>query len=289
MKCSLCDSKSVMNGLCREHFMNYFENKVKAAISDFNLLDESDKVCVAVSGGKDSVVLLYLLHKFGYNVSGLAIDEGIEGYRATTLEFLKKFCANLNVPLIIKSFKDETTLNLDEMIEENKPACNACGTFRRFMLNKYSQGFDKVATGHNLDDESQAVLMNLFKAQTELFDRQGPITREGDGFTQKIKPLYYLKEKEILAYAFLKGFDVPFIECPYARFSFRSKVRDFINKEELSSPGTKERVIRRFLELKKKSSNPIITKKCQECGFPSDGDVCRACRMKAEFQLLKNN
>ncbi len=262
----------------------YFEDKVKRAIDEFNLLDKSDKVCVAVSGGKDSVVLLYVLKKLGFNVSGLAIDEGIHGYRQRTLVFLKKFCKDLNVPLIIKEFKIETGKDLDDMVEPNSPACSACGTFRRFLLNKYSSGFDKIATGHNLDDESQAVLMNLFKAQTELFDRQGPITREAEGFTRKVKPLYYLKEKEILAYAFLRGFEVPFGECPYARLSFRSKVRDFINKEEVLSPGSKERVIARFLELKKKSDDPIVTDTCPKCNFPSEGGVCRACRLIEEFK-----
>lgn len=260
----------------------YFEDKVKQAISDFNLLDKNDKICVAVSGGKDSVVLLYLLKKFGYNVSGLAIDEGIRGYRSLTLDFLEVFCAERNIPLVVESFKRETGKELDEMVHEG-PACNYCGTFRRFMLNKYSRGFDKVATGHNLDDESQAVLMNLFKAQTELFDRQGPITREIDGFTQKIKPLYYLLEKEILAYAFLMGFDVPFVECPFARLSFRSRVRDFINCEESLKPGLKENIVSNFLKLKKRSSGKILTNSCEMCGFPSEGAVCKACRLKASF------
>lgn len=281
--CSLCSAKVVMSGFCKSHFLAYFEDKVKDTISEFDLLSLSDRVCVAVSGGKDSVVLLYLLKKFGYDVHGLAIDEGIAGYREHTLVFLKKFCEKYDVPLIIKSFMDETGLELDDMVKGDAPRCNACGTFRRFMLNKYSQGFDKVATGHNLDDESQAVVMNLVKAQTELFDRQGPITGEIEGFTQKVKPLYYLKEKEILAYAFLMGFDVPFSQCPYARLSFRSKIRDFVNSVEAKSPGSKERVIKRFLELKKKSQDVILTSKCSVCGFPSESVVCKACRLKDEL------
>jgi tRNA-5-methyluridine54 2-sulfurtransferase len=292
MVCSICSSKVVMSGFCKSHFLEYFENKVIYTIEEFNLLNEKDRVCVAVSGGKDSVVLLYLLDKFGYDVSGLAIDEGIVGYRADTLLFLENFCKTHNIHLVVKSFRDEVGKDLDDMPREG-PACNACGTFRRFMLNKYSQGFDKVATGHNLDDESQAVLMNLFKAQNELFARQGPITREAVGFTQKIKPLYYLKEKEILAYAFLMGFDVPFVECPFARLSFRSKVRDFVNNAELNHPGIKENIIERFLSLKvyDKSRSPIKTLICNSCGFPSEGDVCRACRMKADFKIsvINNN
>jgi tRNA-5-methyluridine54 2-sulfurtransferase len=283
MHCEKCSSKIVINNLCKEHFLEYFEEKVKKTIEDFNLLEKNDDVCVAVSGGKDSVVLLYLLKKFGYKVSGLAIDEGIRGYRGKTLDFLKEFCEKHEVSLVIKSFKDETGKELDDMIQDDSPRCNACGTFRRFILNKYSQGFDKIATGHNLDDESQAVMMNLMKAQTELFDRQGPITKDVEGFTQKVKPLYLMKEKEILAYAFLKGFNVPFGECPYARLSFRSKIRDYVNSEESKNPGTKERIIKRFLKLKTNDNETVKTGKCEECGFPSENKICKACRLKKEI------
>jgi len=280
--CSVCSDKVVMSGFCKVHFLDYFEKKVEDTISRFGLLDKDDRVCVAVSGGKDSVVLLYLLNKFGYDVSALAIDEGIEGYRSETLDFLRVFCSSYGVPLVIKSFKDETGRDLDDMPSHGS-MCNACGTFRRFMLNKYSQGFDKVATGHNLDDEAQAVLMNLFKAQLDLFDRQGPITRESDGFTRKIKPLYYLREKEILAFAFLKGFDVPFVECPFARLSFRSKVRDFINSAEVINPGVKDNIISTFLDLKISNDSPVVTGTCEVCSFPSEGNICRACRLKETF------
>ena len=282
MVCSLCGSKSVFNDLCKDHFFEYFEDKVSNTISEFGLLNPEDKVCVAVSGGKDSVVLLFVLKKLGFDVHGLAIDEGIAGYRAETLDFLKLFCSDLDVPLVVESFKKETGKDLDEMVHSG-PACNACGTFRRFLLNKHSSGFDKIATGHNLDDESQAVLMNLFKAQSELFNRQGPISRVAVGFTQKVKPLYFLKEKEIMAYAFLKGFDVPMSECPYARLSFRSKVRDFINKEEARSQGVKENIIRRFLELRRVDDSVLSLAKCEKCGFPSEASICKACRLKESF------
>ena len=101
---------------------------------------------------------------------------------------------------------------------------------------------------------------------------------------KKIKPLYYLKEKEILAYAFLKNFNVPFTECPYARFSFRSKIRDFINNEEKKTPGVKENIIKQFLKIKKTNDEEIKTEICNNCGFPSDGKTCRACRMKEEIK-----
>lgn len=282
MKCSICDSKVVSNNLCKSHFLEYVENNVKETISRFNLLNKKDKICVAVSGGKDSVVLLHLLHKFGYDVSALSVDEGIKGYREEVFDYLKDFCESRKIPLILKSFKEDFGHKLDDVASKGT-ACSICGTFRRFLLNKYSQGFDKVATGHNLDDEAQAVFMNLFKAQTDLFDRQGPITREVKGFSRKIKPLYFLKEKEILVYSELMNFKVIPALCPYASSSFRWKTREFINGLESKLPDVKKNIVERFLEVKKSTNDSLVISSCNICGFPSDGDVCKACRLKESF------
>ncbi len=252
MRCKECPEPAIIENpqLCQAHFTDYFESKVKKSIDEFGLIERNEKICVAASGGKDSVTLLYILKKFGYDVEAIAIDEGIHGYRDRTLRFLKKFCSENKIRLRIYSYEKEFGKSLDKTVKKGEPACNTCGTLRRHLLNKHSEKYDKVATGHNLDDESQAVLMNLLKAQKKLFSRQGPKTRKIKGFTQKIKPFYFLKEKEIMVYAFIKGLNVPFSECPFARLSYRSKVRDALNKYELIYPGTKENILNKYLSIR---------------------------------------
>lgn len=289
MKCDKCDGKALLTSpsLCKEHFQEYFENKVKKTIKDFNLIDKSDKVCVAASGGKDSVTLLYLLNKFGYDVEALAVDEGIEGYRDHTLSFLKEFCEKHGINIYIKSYKKEVGKQLDEVVPRGKPACHICGTFRRHLLNKYTQSYDKIATGHNLDDECQAVIMNLFKAQTQMLKRQGPKTSNIEGFTQKIKPLYLLKEKEIMIYSFLNDLNTPYNECPYAKESYRFQVRDMINKIESQKPGTKTNIIYKYLSIREegeRDTNSMNT--CPECGSPCSSDICKACRLKKAIRAV---
>ena len=228
MSCGKCDSRAVIalqhGGFCKKHFINYFEDKVFKTINRFQLLGRNEKICVAASGGKDSLTVLYLTKKYleknglpTNNLFALAIDEGIDNYREKTLIDLKKFCLGHSIPLQVVSFQEELGKTLDYAYplinrDANKKPCNVCGVWRRYLLNRYARklGADKLVTGHNLDDEAQAIVMNLFKANTKLAARLGPISgiEENVLFTQRVKPLYLCAEKEVRLYALLKGFQI---------------------------------------------------------------------------------
>ena len=96
-------------------------------------------------------------------------------------------------------------------------------------MNKHARklGADKLVTGHNLDDEAQAIVMNIFKANTKLAARLSTVSGIGENklFTQRVKPLYLCAEKEVRLYALLKGFQIQFVECPYSREGYRHQVR----------------------------------------------------------------
>ncbi|PIN81122.1 TIGR00269 family protein [Candidatus Woesearchaeota archaeon CG10_big_fil_rev_8_21_14_0_10_32_9] len=288
MNCKLCTQKAIIDSpsYCKKHFLKYVEQTAKQTIKKYDLLKRSDKVCVAVSGGKDSITLLYILKQLKYDVEALAIDEGIKNYRDETLAFLKRFCKKHKIKLIIKSFEKEVGKRLDKIVKTGNPACTICGTFRRSLLNKYTKNYDKIATGHNLDDEAQAVLMNLLKAQKSLYDRQGPKTGKRKGFTQKIKPLYFLKEKEIMIYSILMNFDVPFTECPYAKDSFRAYVRDELNLLETQKPGTKKNILLKYLKNKSAEKNKLELSFCPLCGEPCAEEICNSCRIRKTLGLI---
>jgi len=163
--------------LTKNEFISYFENKVFKTIKTHNLIKQNEKICVALSGGKDSITTLFLLHKFlkkrnlEKNIFAILIDEGISNYREYTINFAKNFCKKLEVELNIQSYKKNFKTSQDENVkilkEKNKniSPCNICGTFRRALLNKFARELkaDKIATGHNLDDESQTIMLNIFK------------------------------------------------------------------------------------------------------------------------------
>jgi uncharacterized protein (TIGR00269 family) len=279
MNCS-CGNHAVFESLCREHFLLQFEEKVWDTIREYGLIGEQDRIAVAVSGGKDSMTILTLLHK-RFSVTALAVDEGIAGYRDKTLEDVRQICKERNIPLVIKSYKELVGFTLDEMMAKRKfHPCTVCGTFRRHLLNIMAKNFDVLATGHNADDEAQAVLMNVIKGNTELFSRLGPISGNGaKGFTRRVKPLYFCTEKEIMTYAYLNGLVREFSECPNVHESYRHLIRDLLNDYSVKHKGVKLQVLKNFLAYKKHI--PVLDTQlaaCERCGEPASGNICKTCQ-----------
>lgn len=292
-KCSKCKGRAAIKTdkpLCKKHFIQHFENKVLRTIKKYKLISSKDRIIVGSSGGKDSTTTLYLLNKWFGNVTALAIDEGIPGYRNITLEGLKKFCTQNSIPLKIYTYKHEFGFTLSEAIKAGKELspCNICGILRRKLLNTKARGYTKIATGHNMDDEAQSILMNLMKAQLTLLSRLGPMTGNiSDAkFVPRIKPLYLCTEKEVLAYSLVKGFAPRFAQCPHSHNSFRAFIRDALNEYEACHKGAKKRLVTNFLKIlpKLKQQPKGKLSHCTSCGEPSSKETCKAC---TTIQIIK--
>lgn len=277
--------------MCKDHFVQYFERRVLETIRHFNLVEKGDRVAVAVSGGKDSLTTLYLLSKFskelGAEVFGVAVDEGISNYREHKLQALSDLASKLGIEIFVGKFEDYFGLTLDEAVRrlqdkgmEFKP-CSICGVFRRYIMNKLARelGATKLATGHNLDDEVQVYVMNALKAHLEGIEREGIISKTtAEGLVPRIKPLYFLTEKEVLTYTLLKGIYTPFVECPYIIYALRHPIRHWINRKEATKPGFKYRILAlKELTRNKLPQPPGGAQKCIICGEPSSKPVCKAC------------
>ncbi len=262
----------------------------REVIDEYKLIDPNELVVVALSGGKDSVLTLHILadlmDELEFDLVAVSIDEGVAGYRSEGVEAARLNCESLGIKLVEGSFKNEFGFDLDDLHGMYQSSCIPCGVFRRQLLNKISHqlGADKLATGHNLDDEIQSFLMSLAKAETRRFYKFGPkLDKIHPDMVPRIKPLWKTHEKDVGIWAVLNNIEVHFAECPYSATSLRSKIKGYLNQLEEKRPGTKLSMLKSFSKSFKFEKKDVQMGVCSLCGEPSSLDVCMACEMMAEI------
>ena len=305
MPCKICKERPVIKltnsniWLCKNCFIRYFEKKVLRTIRKYNLLDKGDKVLVCVSGGKDSTALLYLLNKLRLNIKieAIVIDPLIGDYTRKNIENLKEFCKENQIKLHHIGFRDEFGYSLcyirgllkKKGLDYN--SCTICGILRRYLINKYARKLkvNKVATGHNLDDEAQSFLMNVIKNNIEVTARLGPKTGvvKSEYFIPRVKPLYFLTEEETTKYSKLRKFKVTYEKCPCSAMVFRRDIERFLNNFEKKYPGSKHGIVNSFLEilplLKERYGKGEI-ELCKKCKEPCSLEVCKTCEILGKMR-----
>jgi uncharacterized protein (TIGR00269 family) len=227
------------------------------------------------------------MDEFDFELVAVSIDEGISGYRSEGIDVARVTATKLGVELVEGSFREEFGFTLDQTADLYQSACIPCGVFRRQLLNKISNelGADKVATGHNLDDEIQSFLMSFAKADFRRFSKFGPkLDRIHPNLVPRIKPLWKIPEKDVGMWAVINKVDVHFAECPYSHSSLRAKVKNYLNQMEGKRKGTKLSILESFSQTFKFQKKAIILGQCKLCGEPSSLNVCKACEMVEEIK-----
>lgn len=315
-KCSKCNKPSFYyrsysgEKLCTSHFIRSVEDNVRINIGKNELFTWNDRIMVAASGGKDSSVLLYILYKIELDfphseVFALTIEEGAPGY----IEYRKKAVERVLNKIIkdmggkidhyIVTFKEHYGYTLSEIIKlanskhTGLNPCSYCGILRRRLLNLMAKeyGATKVATGHNLDDEAQTILMNLSRGDIFRISRIGPKpVKDLEGFVPRVKPLRYVPEEEITLYAYLKNFNTIEGECTYSITSLRGLLRRTLNYLESKNPGFKYRIVKTFDKLLPAirahlSEETPQMRFCKKCGEPTTNNLCRTCQILEEIGI----
>ncbi|MDH7506778.1 MAG: TIGR00269 family protein [Candidatus Thermoplasmatota archaeon] len=278
--------------LCKNHFLEYFEKRVKKDIKKQGKNIKKVKIGIALSGGKDSTVALYLIHdifstRYDSEIFAITVDEGIKGYRPESIEIASNNCKKLKIKHFIISFKDTIGFTLDEIaVKDHELAeCSYCGVFRRFCLNKKAKelGVDKLVTGHNLDDMSQSILMNFVNCDMQKLARLGPHFKIQPGFVPRMLPLRTIPEKEVALYAILKKIRYHDGECPYAVNALRGYFKEVIDTLEFKHPGTRHSILNSYDIIKDilvKKYPPMELNKCKNCGEPTSQKFCKVCILK---------
>lgn len=272
------------------------ETIVKNTIEEYKLCDKKEKVLVALSGGKDSVSVLYIMKKLGYNVEGLMIDIGLGEWSATHNKNMIEFCNKYGIKLTIVDLNKEIGQDVScikSILKEkrNLTGCSVCGTIKRWVLNKYALKMNatKLVTGHNLDDETQNILMNFLKGNILLGLNSSPSAggKNIDGFVQRIKPLFFAPEDEIRKYAKEKQFKILYDKCPCAFGTYRIETRSWT--DELTD-AEKIKIVKNYQKLlpKLREENKLPLEKCKICGQPARRDICNFCEMMSMTKKQEN-
>lgn len=211
------------------------ESAVRKALFDYSLLEEAEGISVALSGGKDSITLLIMLkailgrgfpelplhaiHVTGEFSCGAGVQES----------FIRKLCDELHVPLTVR----ESTQKRETL------ECYRCSRERRRLIFDAAKevGATVVAFGHHEDDSIQTLLMNLLHKGE--FAANLPKVPMHDYGVTIIRPLLYVSEKAITAFARLQGYARITCQCPVGQNSKRMDVKRLIDEMEHSFPNTR--------------------------------------------------
>ncbi len=315
--CDSCEHPAVIlqeysgRVLCNKHLAKSVRKKISRELRQQFEIEKGvmTTIFVAISGGKDSAVLLDSLvdilgQRRDVKIIAGTVDEGIEGYRPPSLICAEELCKKLDVEFVTVSYRELQFMDMDDVVKklpmviENdndapRMPCAYCGVFRRQGINYLASkvGADVVALGHNLDDMAQTVLMNLTNGDIERTLRLAPHTTTPlDGMAPRIVPLRWVPEQEIHLYALHRNLPIHHEECPHARGALRWRHRELVARMEEDVAGTRHGLVRAADHIKvmrdqitalggspTKLAPPAP---CVQCGELTSGNQCKACDMR---------
>lgn len=218
-------------------------SKTRRAVDQFNMIEDGDKIAVGLSGGKDSLALLYSLagmrrfYPKKYEIVAITVDMGL-GLDQAEVDAVKKVCEELNVHYHIEPTQIGEVVF--DVRKESNP-CSLCANMRRGALNSAAAdlGCNKVALGHHADDLIETLFLSLFyEARLSTFS---PVTRLTRKKITVIRPMIYLREMEILG--FTKGKPIIHNPCPADKNTRREFIKNLLKDLEKDNKKLRENIL----------------------------------------------
>lgn len=214
------------------------ESTMRKALFDFKMLDGVSKIAIALSGGKDSLTLLYLLKAISgkgfpeLEIHAIHVHGAFSCGAGIPIDYLQGICQNLQVSFHVRESKQKL-----ESLE-----CYSCSRERRRLLFDAAKdaGINTIAFGHHRDDNAQTVLMNLLH-KGEFAGNLPKIHMHDYGVTI-LRPLIYISEEDIRNFAKQHGFIRMMCRCPVGQNSMRKQVDSLINQIETIYPNARENI-----------------------------------------------
>ena len=215
---------------------------MRKAIDNYEMIQEGDKIAVALSGGKDSITMLMgfkNLQRFypkKFDIIAVTINPGFANF---DIAFLENLCKNLEVPFIVE---DGHMQEIVFDIRNEKNPCSLCANIRRGMLNSIAirEGCNKIAVGHNEDDVLETFLMNLFYAGS--INTFAPMSYMDRSKITLIRPLIYAPEKDIRSFVKRNNIQVMPKACPMDGVSKREDMKKLIWDLQKEIPNVKTNI-----------------------------------------------
>jgi tRNA 2-thiocytidine biosynthesis protein TtcA len=213
--------------------------QVGEAIAHFNMIEPGDKVMVCLSGGKDSYALLDILMELrrrapvDFELIAVNLDQKQPGFPA---EVLPNYLTQLGVPFHIEN--EDTYSTVTRVIPEGKTLCSLCSRLRRAILYRVADqvGATKVALGHHRDDIIETFFLNMFFGGK--IKAMPPKLKSDDGRHVLIRPLAYVQEADLQAYADWKAFPIiPCNLCGSQENLKRKEIKHLMREWEKRFPG----------------------------------------------------
>ena len=208
----------------------------RKAIEEYKMIDEGDKIGICLSGGKDSITMLYAfkaLQRFypkHFDIVAISINPGFEFFDT---QFLQKICDDLDIPLFID---DSHAKEIVFDIRKEKNPCSLCANLRRGIINSIAikEGCNKIALGHNQDDVLETFLLNLlYTGSISTFAPKSYMDRTK---ITLIRPLIYTPEKDIKRFIKKNNISVMPKVCPMDGKSKREDMKQLIYTLSKSIP-----------------------------------------------------
>ncbi len=214
----------------------------RKAVDDYHMISTDDKIAIGISGGKDSLTLLYALHGLQrfypvpFKICAVTVDLGFENLN---LDKIKELCASLNIDYHI--VKTDIGKIIFEDRKETNP-CSLCAKMRKGALNDAMKetGCNKVAYAHHKDDVVETMMMSLiYEGRFHTFR---PVTYLDRTNITVIRPLIYMGEADIIGFVNKQALPVVKSPCPADGHTKREYIKNLLRSINLETPGVKERM-----------------------------------------------
>ena len=219
----------------------------RKAVDEYNMIQDGDHIAVGISGGKDSLTLLYALHGLQrfypqkFQLSAITVDLGFEDFDLTPIQDL---CREMEVPYkIVRSDIYDILFNVRK---ESNP-CSLCAKMRKGALNQAikEMGCNKVAYAHHKDDIIETMLLSLiFEGRFYSFSPRTYLDRMD---LTVIRPIMFVDEADVIG--FKNKYDLPVVKsrCPIDGYTKRQYAKELVRQLNQEHPGAKQRMFTAIL------------------------------------------